>query len=62
MLHGLGRTSLPGESISLATLMVVNSHTSVQNLHHRGHANGREHHPGDTALVAIARDHFHLAR
>ena len=28
--------------------LVVNSHTSQQSLHHRGHVDGSEHHPVDT--------------
>jgi stalled ribosome rescue protein Dom34 len=103
-------------SASEESKLVVNSHTSEQTLHHRGHADGRDQepvdfeyfarivstlnhvggtlligpgkarfelgrylgetrpdlaahvveldsakHPGDAALVALAREHFHLA-
>jgi len=32
--------------------LVVNSHTSMQSLHHRGDANGGERHPADTDYFA----------
>jgi stalled ribosome rescue protein Dom34 len=40
--------------------LVVNSHTSLQSLHHRGHIDGSEHHPVDTdyfARIASALNH-----
>ena len=51
--------------------LVVNSHTSQQSLHHGGHAARPDlaahvhefdtpGHAGDAALVALARDQFHL--
>jgi stalled ribosome rescue protein Dom34 len=42
--------------------LVVNSHTSLQSLHHRGHAGGGEHHPVDTDYFArIASTLNHVA-
>ena len=40
--------------------LVVNSHTSLQSLHHRAHIDGSEHHPVDTnyfARIASALNH-----